>query len=461
VQTAGAEPAPYALAQTAADGRTTMARLGGSWLAVTDDGARLNVRFNGFLADNRNHSESQQFDAAGAPSHSIVDDSSSRDLSFNSNGKYSKLIAEQHSLAAGWDVQTGQRNDRHTTTDNGVNQLVDFGDSVQASTLRLAGYAQDEWDLSKQWAIYAGLRWEAITTSGDSGTGRVSNRSSVWSPLFHAVWRLPDSKQDQVRLGLTRSYRSPTTGQLIARPTISSLYPVAVANQPTSPDRAGNPALKPELAWGLDLAYEHYLDAGGVVSANVFARRIADLIRNVTTQEAVIWSAQQRWVSRPQNVGGALSTGIELEAKFRAADLFETQIPLSLRSNLSIFKSRVDKVPGPDNRLDQQPGYTANIGLDYVGREIPISVGGNLNWTPSFIVRQFDDQIYRQGLKRVLDLYALWRASPVAQWRLSLSNAAPHDYDTATTLLLANGQQSVDTVAKTYLTATLRAELKF
>jgi iron complex outermembrane receptor protein len=175
----------------------------------------------------------------------------------------------------------------------------------------------------------------------------------------------------------------------------------------------------------------------------------------------VIWSTLPRWVSRPQNVGGALSTGLELEAKFRAADLFETQMPLSLRSNLSIFKSKVDKVPGPDNRLDQQPGYTANIGLDYVGREIPISVGGNLNWTPSFIVRQFDDQIYRQGLKRVLDLYALWRASPVAQWRLSLSNAAPHDYDTATTLLLANGQQTVDTVAKTYLTATLRAELKF
>jgi iron complex outermembrane receptor protein len=460
-QAVGVTPAPYALAQAASRNRTTMGRLGGSWLAMTEDGARWNIRFNGFMADNRRHTDTVETGAAAAPTRLLVDDLSSRDLSLTSTGKYSKLIAEQHSLAAGWDLQTGQRSDRRTNTDNGVAQLVDFGDEVRATTLRVAGYVQDEWDLSKQWAIYAGLRWEAITTTGESDLSRVSNRSSVWSPLLHLVWRLPDSKQDQVRLGLTRSYRSPNTGQLIARPSISSLYPAAGANQPTSPDRAGNPALKPELASGLDLAFEHYLDAGGMVSANVFARRITDLIRNVTALETVSWSGLQRWVSRPQNIGGALSTGIELEAKFRAADLFDTALPLSVRGNLSLFKSRVDRIPRPDNRIDQQPPYTANFGVDYVGREWPISVGGNLNWTPSVVVRQADDQLYRQGLKRVLDLYALWRASPQMQWRLSLSNAAPQDYDTATTQLLAGGAQTVDTVARTYLTATLRGEFKF
>ena len=41
----------------------------------------------------------------------------------------------------------------------------------------------------------------------------------------------------------------------------------------------GNPNLKPELATGLDVAWETYLSGGGMVSASVFHRRITNLIR--------------------------------------------------------------------------------------------------------------------------------------------------------------------------------------
>ena len=91
-------------------------------------------------------------------------------------------------------------------------------------------------------------------------------RSRVFSPLLHAVWK-PDPKgRDQVRMSLTRSYRAPSTGTLIARPTLSTRFPVDVTNDPTSPDRAGNPDLKPELATGIDLAFERYLSGGGLLS---------------------------------------------------------------------------------------------------------------------------------------------------------------------------------------------------
>ena len=89
---------------------------------------------------------------------------------------------------------------------------AEFGDNLSASSLRLAAYAQDEWNLTPNWAAHAGLRWEAIATrgSGRGGQPEARNRSSVWTPLLHAVWK-PDPKgRDQVRISLTRSYRSPT-----------------------------------------------------------------------------------------------------------------------------------------------------------------------------------------------------------------------------------------------------------
>jgi outer membrane receptor for ferrienterochelin and colicins len=158
-------------------------------------------------------------------------------------------------------------------------------------------------------------------------------------------------------LSLTRSYKAPTLQNLVARPVLSSRYPAAGANTPTSPDRAGNPDLRPELATGIDLAFERYLPQGGVLSANLFHRRIKDYIRSTTEEEVVSWAGAgpKRYVSRPKNLGRAVTQGIELEAKFRLDQLFDGAPPVELRNNLSLFHSRVAQVPGPDNRLDEQP----------------------------------------------------------------------------------------------------------
>ena len=57
---------------------------------------------------------------------------------------------------------------------------------------------------------------------------------------------------------------------------------------------------------------------------------------------------------------------------------------IDLRGNASLFRSRVQQVPGPDNRLDQQPDYTVNLGADYRVVGLPVTLGGNLNWTPGY-----------------------------------------------------------------------------
>jgi iron complex outermembrane receptor protein len=235
--------------------------------------------------------------------------------------------------------------------------LAEFGDNLSATSTRFALYAQDEWSLTPNWAAHAGLRWEGISTSGSGEVGQpdASNRSSVWSPLLHAVWK-PDPKgRDQVRISLTRSYRSPSLGNLIARPAINTRYPAPGPNTPTQPDRAGNPSLRPELATGLDVAIERYLPGSGVLSANVFQRRISDFMRSQVTLESVPWATQPRYVSRPQNIGDAVTQGIELEAKFRLSDLVAEAPRVDVRSNASVFRSRVKSVPGPTTGSTSSP----------------------------------------------------------------------------------------------------------
>ena len=370
----------------------------------------------------------------------------------------------------GSELDLNRRAETAATLQIGETPLSEFDGHLTAASTRGALYAQDEWSLTPQLAFHVGLRWEGIDTRGSiaEGAPELSNRSSVTTPLLHAVWKLAPDSRDQLRMSLTRSYRSPNTNQLISRPAISQLYPdLDRPNQPTNPDRAGNPDLLPELAWGLELGAEHYLDAGGIVSANVFVRRIDNLIRNVRSLETVSWASVPRWVARPNNIGQADAAGLELEAKARLKDLWATDLPISLRSNLTLMWSRVDQVTGPRNRLEGQPPYTANLGGDWPLRGTPLTLGAGLNFTPGFELQQIDSQSYRQGVKRVIDGYAVWRFSPDASARLTLSNAAARRYDTGSTTTLNDasgasaGSQSSDNSARSYTTINLRAELRF
>ena len=339
----------------------------------------------------------------------------------------------EHNLVGGLEAEAVQRNETRITTDGGVLQASGFGDDFSAATLRLAAYLQDEWNLNANWAFHAGLRWEGITTRGDAGDGtHPVNRSSIATPLVHLLWKPDPAKRDQVRLSLTRSYRAPTTQSLIARPTINSRYPSTGSNDPTAPDSAGNPELKPERALGLDLAFERYLDGGGVLSAATFYRKVRDLMRSVTTLETVSWSPVQRWVSRQQNIGDATTAGIELEAKYRLDQLVAEALPVELRHNVAFYRSHVEGIPGPDNRLDQQAKASANVGADYRLRSLPLTLGGNLNIVPGYRTQLADDRAIIVSSKRVFDLFALWTFSPEVGLRLLANNIGPRDYASRT-----------------------------
>ena len=491
----GVTPQFYDTGTTVVDSRFTKARLGLMWRQRLGD-VRLETNGTGGLWRSVNDNQRREF-IATVPSRSYSDLANTREKSLNLTIKASGLAGgggavagpgaganpsaptpAEHSLVGGAEVEAVNRDETRVS----VPDLANFGDNLKASTLRLAAYLQDEWQLNPNWGVHAGLRWEGITSRGDTGQGeRPSNRSSVWTPLLHAVWKPDPKSRDQVRMSLTRSYRSPPLGALIARPTINREFPICSqpdpnvpacpTNRPNTepfPDSAGNPALKPELATGIDIAIERYLESGGVLSANLFHRNISNLIRSDVEQEPVVpWSSTARYVRRQRNIGNATTSGIELEAKFRLDQLVSEAPRVEMRSNLSLYTSRVKSVPGPDNRLDQQAKATGNLGADYRLRGVPITLGGNLNWVPAYTTRLDVDQTTSVSTKQVWDLFVLWTINPSTGLRLLGSNLDPRDYITTGVNSAVNPLNN-NTVERTtsqgfntnYINWQLRLELK-
>ena len=430
-------------------------RLNGQWSQRLSADDRLELRFGLGQAKFDQQINQSVTTSTGLLSNAL-DEQRFTDRTSSLNGKWTRVLDNGHQWVSGLE-QEGVRRVEEASAGAG-----DDSGNLQARTSRWAVYTQDEFKLNPNWSAYAGVRYESILTEGQVSGEFKRNKSQVWTPLLHALWKPNPAKRDQVRMSLTRSYKTPTLYNMVAPLRYSRDYhpDVLAGNVPTQPDRVGNADLRPELATGIDLGFERYLEGGGVLSANVFRRNIQDLIRYQTQLQTVTWSTAQRWVSSPQNVGDAITQGIELEAKFRMNQVWPEAWPVDIRSNLSFFRSQVKDVPGPNNRLDQQPSMTANLGGDYRLRGMPLTLGGNFNWNPDYDTRRSQEQLSYQGIKRVVDVYGQWRFSPASALRLTVSNLWPRDYVTSTTFDTGTQQETARTTDRNWRTIQLRLELK-
>jgi outer membrane receptor for ferrienterochelin and colicins len=451
----GVPPAEYASANSQTHASATFMRGFGNWIHRLDGASKLDVKFGFGLGRRDSDALRYQYDAHGGLLERFTDTDEARDRGLNTGGKYTSPLGQGHLLAAGWELEASHREQTRVSLDkNGASQFADSGDNLTADTRRVAVYAQDEWDTTPQWGVYLGARWEGIRTTSDRSTGTITNNSSVFSPLLHGVWRIPGKERDQVRMSWTKSYKSPNVQDLIALPALSR------NNDATRPDRTGNPNLKPELATGIDLAYEHYLGRAGILSASAFMRGIDDLIRRTLTTYTAP-DGTVRWVSTPSNVGHAKTKGIELEAKFQLVELFPDAPAIDFRTNYSRFWSNVDGIPGPDNRLDQQAKQTGNLGVDYRMKAVPLTLGASFNWTPAIRVQTSTEQVVEVSRKRVLDAYVLWKATALTQIRLSASNMLADDA-TADNLVTTRGVGKFSsTLNPTYTVWSARLETRF
>ncbi|MFG6462141.1 TonB-dependent receptor plug domain-containing protein [Roseateles sp. DXS20W] len=347
-------------------------------------------------------------------------------------GKYSQYAGEAHTVTVGSEIERRVRDEKRTTTENGALLLPGVeGQPFNATITRTAFYAQDEWEINKQWSAYFGVRHEQIKMDSEgnrdvAGSSDFRSTSKVTTPLLHLNFK-PDPKgRDLVRASLTRSYKAPDIQQLINRPSINLNDPIEKGNTDTTPDRSGNPALKPELATGLDIAYESYLPAGGLVSVGVFHRRITNLIRTDKPRLMTVpWAPTDRWVITQVNLSKATTQGLELEVKGRAGELFpslfEPTTALSLRASLNLYRSSVGDIAGPHNRLEGQQPWQFNFGADYRMKSLPISMGFSAQIAPDYEVRQSDVQSQESFASRSVDAFAMMQVSKQDSVRVSVN----------------------------------------
>ncbi|MDO8065363.1 TonB-dependent siderophore receptor [Janthinobacterium sp. SUN206] len=371
--------------------------------------ARLGVNHNRRDTDYVFHGEA----AAGAPLllRGVVSDAV--DDSVNSSGKYLGRLGGGHALSLGWDGslirRSESRRQRDTYLAGGAPYALD--EDYTADVRRLALYAQDEWEVTPRLQMYAGVRWEGLQTATEGRTlSEVRTRASVWSPVAQLLWKLPQQERDQLRLALARTYKAPTTRNLVPR-----RYTVNNGNSANNPDFQGNPDLRPELAWGLDAAYESYFGKSGVASLSAFTRRISD----VTVQRLFLHDGV--WTASPFNNGVAMVRGIELDVKFPVRTWWAQAPDVDVRANAGRNWSKVAAVPGPGNRLASQVPVTLNLGLDY-RRSPGMSMGGNLNVQTGGLARLDAHAGSHAGVRRTLDAYALWQPDAKTRVRLSAAN---------------------------------------
>ncbi|NCT82599.1 MAG: TonB-dependent receptor [Comamonadaceae bacterium] len=444
-------------------------------------GESFNLRLGAGTSKNTRNSDRRDTQTLGGITTERMqqDRSSVEEDQASLNGRWSLKTAQEHQWVTGAEAERSQRTQVVDTLVNGapLPGLARFGNTLATRNQRLAAYTQDEWSPSKQWSLYAGIRYERIETTAEAAGSLPGTRnvSQVTSPLLHLLWKPEAFPKDQVRLGLTRSYRSPNLNDLAARPSINTTYPDG-PNYQTHADRAGNPDLRPELATGVDLSVEHWLPTGGIISGSAFVRDIKGLIRSEVMLETVSWDAAQRWVSRPRNMGSARRMGFEFEFKARMDELWEDapeelQLML-LRFNFAVFKNKVQGLPGNSNRLDQQPKGSLNFGIDHRWRALGMKFGSgfNLNYVPA--TREQVTEFLRRDetARRQFDAYLSWASGAVRDginWRLSMANLLPRDTDVSSEGLSTNSVTQREYLTqswsrnKTFRVVSLRADMRF
>jgi outer membrane receptor protein involved in Fe transport len=198
----------------------------------------------------------------------------------------------------------------------------------------------------------AGLRYETTDSeiidldTGDGG----STSYEFLLPSAHLKINLSDN--DRISLSAARTVR---------RPNFDQLSPATIEESPTEDDDfVGNPALKPESAWGFDVGYERRLGRMGVTGINFFYRDISDLIE--LTNTGAISSSGDGFVFQPQNVGDGQVWGVEFDfsAPLTVLGLDNTGLFL----NYSWLDSSVtDPVTGEDRRFNNQAESVFNVGF--------------------------------------------------------------------------------------------------
>ena len=423
-----------------------------NWILKLKEGAKLDLKFNANYGERDNDAFSTSFDTNRRETLARSTLGPSKDARAGFAGKYSTPIVEGHSLVAGWDAGVNRNTSETSLIETNVAAApINTLEEYTANVRKLAFFAQDEWNVQPNWSVYAGLRWEGIDTSSTgNGIAATKNKSSVTSPLFQTLWKFPDKSGRQFRFALTRTYKAPDTYSLVPRTFKTTV------NTSTAPDfQTGNADLKPELATGADLAYEHFFAKGASMSVSASARVLTDY------NTRGLFFVGGRWVNKPINNGRASSRSIEFDAKFPLQAMYPAAPPIDFRFNLARNFSSVDEVPGPNNRLDQQTPINGTLGLDYRMNGGMVVAGAGYTFKSGGDVQTSVTLSRYAAPKRDLDMYVLYKHTPKLQFRLRLANVLRQDAVSASTFTDAAGSTTSSSVNPSQMNIGASVKVEF
>jgi outer membrane receptor for ferrienterochelin and colicins len=305
---------------------------------------------------------------------------------------------------------------------NGVLYESGLGNALDTDQNRWSIYGQWDFNPSPEWALLAGLRYEALRTRLQTlqSLPRKGYEDHQASPSLSLVYRPAKDPNQLYRLSLSHAYKPARARDLSSLPNLSTRFDPNAANTPDAPDSVGNPDLKSEQSWGLDFSAERSPGTNSLLSASVFLKQMKDVQRRQTQLETVAWSAVPRWVNRPRNLGEADLVGIEFEARGPAP----AATGLEFRASFSHYWSRLKSLSGPYNHLPGQPAWELKLGFDARPERSKLRYGASLAFVRAERY-QAEPQTWVQADDDLsLEAYGLYSFSRTERLRLTVQDLA-------------------------------------
>lgn len=357
----------------------------------------------------------------------------------DSESMFQGLILEhEFNLDGGHELSMGLRWNRHhqnshySAIRNGDRDrtLDMFGHTSRVTEETRRIYLQEDWRISRQWAMKAGISGEErlydITEAGHTSTSKLQ----VWSPSFHLAKKLTAENNRQLRFSIARNFKAPESADLLLKPTINALapcdaYATCSRNSLETPDRMGNPNLNAEKAWSFNASYEHGISAESQLRFEVYKRVIGNKVGEELFLQPVPWASQARYVIRPSNLGNAEVTGTSVEWKIAIRDWIKTSPKVDLKGSLTRAHSRVVDLPAPYNRLDGQLPWRIKLGLVYVADQIPIRLHFDASSLPSDWIRNNQTRLSYESRLTSLSSSISWTPNNATRLSFDINSFLP------------------------------------
>lgn len=258
---------------------------------------------------------------------------------------------------------------------DGLNDGSFVSDSFRIKENRYSPYLRLSYEAGPL-SVDGGARYE-ITRRDITGTAdSASYDDELLNPSLSLRW---STGAGQFRASLARTIR---------RPDYDLLSPIEYEETPGDDDTTtGNPGLRNQRAWGVDVGYEHRLGHNGIAGINFFYRDISDLIELVAFADN--GDGQD---FRPQNIGNGKAWGVEFDL---SAPLTLFGMPdTGIFANYTYLDSETtDPFTREKRRFNNQPRHVYNFGAIQNLRSAGISFGATISGRSAATESNFDETV--------------------------------------------------------------------